>query len=146
MEKGRRLEAKQKHLPPQATRQPTLSWIRSLPPLELGHPIPDPPSRVLERPWKGDNPPSQHPPMGSGSLGLEVTCPVLHIPRPIILKSSCQSWGVWKPPRPLLISPWRGTQAQRVHETFPRSHSWFATSSCKGPESFEAELDRSHWY
>lgn len=65
---------------------PLLWWNRwSPPPLGLGHQ-----SQILL--------PGAFL-MGSGSLGLEATCPVPCTPRPTILKASCQGRRVWKPPR-----------------------------------------------
>ena len=86
MEKGRMLEAKQKPSNPQATRHPCSGGTGGLH-LLWGWDIQSQillPGAFL---------------MGSGSLGLEATCPVPCTPRPTILKASCQGRRVWQPPR-----------------------------------------------
>lgn len=70
----------------------------------------------------GWRPHAQHP----RSQGQPRWCPAV------------RAGAVWKASRLLFIPPRRGSPAQRAHETFPRSHSRLASSSCKGPVSFEA--------
>lgn len=110
----RTLEAKQKPWNPQATGPPLLWWSR--------------------RRWKVENPPSQHLLMDlrvTGAGGHTLSAPDPKANHAGAQLSGLGLCGKHLPPR-------RGSPAQRAHETFPRSHSRLASSSCKGPVSFEA--------